>query len=297
MSRQRGRALGRGLEALIPLAPGAERRDSGLPQFIDVDQIKPSPEQMRKHFPAETLRELADSIRQHGVLQPLLVRGLPDGYELIAGERRWRAARLAGVERVPAIVRHEADSEDSLLLGLIENLQREDLDPIEEAHGIKRLIDQFGLTHEEAAARLGKHRVAVTQALRLLNGCPAVLSATAAGAISAGHARALVGLPSSEAQEHGLKVVLGRHLSVRDTERWVHDYKPVRPRRRPAAEPADADAGDDGPGDEVVAEALERLRERFGGGVSVSGDGARGHVSFRYTSAEELQILLDLLLG
>jgi len=219
MSRPRRNALGRGLESLIPLAPGAERRDSGLPQFINVDQVKPSAEQMRKHFPAESLRELADSIRQHGVLQPILVRRLPDGYELIAGERRWRAARLAGVERVPAIIRHEADAEDSLLLGLIENLQREDLDPIEEARGIRRLIDQFGLTHEDAAARLGKHRVAVTQALRLLNACPAVVSATAAAAITAGHARALVGLPSSEAQEQGLKVVLARHLSVRATAR------------------------------------------------------------------------------
>jgi ParB family chromosome partitioning protein len=294
MSRQRGRGLGRGLEALIPLAPGAERRDSGLPQFIDVDQVKPSPEQMRKHFPAESLRELADSIRQHGVLQPLLVRRLPDGYELIAGERRWRAARLAGVERVPAIIRHDADSEDSLLLGLIENLQREDLDPIEEAHGIKRLIDQFGLTHEEAAARLGKHRVAVSQALRLLNGCPAVLSATAAGAISAGHARALVGLPSAEAQEQGLKVVLGRRLSVRDTERWVHDYKPVRPKRRPA----ERLTGDDGGGDgaELLHEAVERLRERYGNAVTATGGDGQGQISFRFGSAEELERLLTVLL-
>ena len=295
MSRQRGRALGRGLESLIPIAPGTERRDSGLPQFIDVDQVKPSPEQMRKHFPAESLRELADSIRQHGVLQPLLVRGLADGYELIAGERRWRAARLAGVERVPAIIRHAADAEDSLLLGLIENLQREDLDPIEEARGIKRLIDQFGLTHEEAAARLGKHRVAVTQALRLLSACPAVISATAAGAITAGHARALVGLPSFDAQEQGLKVVLSRHLSVREIERWVHDYKPPRPRRQPAER---IEAGDvDGEPDHVTTEALRRLRERFGDAVSISGSGTLGQLTLRYASADELQALLDVLLN
>src|SRR5215472_7958629 len=111
MTRPRARGLGRGLESLIPIMPGAEGREGGLPQFIDVDQIKPSQEQMRKQFPAEPLRELADSIRQHGVLQPVLVRRLPDGYELIAGERRWRAARLAGLERIPAIIRHEADSE------------------------------------------------------------------------------------------------------------------------------------------------------------------------------------------
>src|SRR5207249_4208182 len=196
MSQPRPRGLGRGLDALIPMSAEGEAL---VPQMIAVDQIRPSHQQVRTRFDAEPMGELAESIRQHGVLQPILVQRLADGYELIAGERRWRAARLAGLQRIPAIVRRETGTEDSLLLGLIENLQREDLDPIEEAHGIKRLIDQFGLTHEEAAARLGKHRVAVSQALRLLNGCPAVLSATAAGAISAGHARALVGLPTPEA--------------------------------------------------------------------------------------------------
>jgi ParB family chromosome partitioning protein len=291
MTRQRGRALGRGLESLIPIGSGAEGRDSGLPQFIDVDQVRPSAEQMRKHFPAESLRELADSIRQHGVLQPILVRSLPDGYELIAGERRWRAARLAGVQRIPAIVRHDAEAEDSLLLGLIENLQREDLDPIEEARGIKRLIDQFGLTHEEAAARLGKHRVAVTQALRLLNACPAILSSTAAGAITAGHARALVGLATPEAQEQGLKVVLARHLSVRETERWVHDYQPPQPKRRPEA----VQSGE-GTVDEAVAQVVQRLEERFGHAVSVTGSRTRGQVVLRYASSEELDDLLTFLL-
>src|SRR5207302_6620071 len=115
-------------EALIPMSSGGEGKDAGLPEFISVDQVKPSPEQMRKRFPAESLRELADSIREHGVLQPILVRRLADGYELIAGERRWRAARLAGVERIPAIVRREVAAEETLLLGLIENLQRENLD-------------------------------------------------------------------------------------------------------------------------------------------------------------------------
>src|SRR5438132_1184872 len=135
MSRPRGRALGRGLEALIPIGPEGTAGvvgANGIPEHIDVDQIIASPGQMRKQFPAEALRELADSIRRHGIIQPILVRRLPEGYELIAGERRWRAARMAGLERIPAIVRHEA-TEESLLLGLIENLQREDLNPIEEA--------------------------------------------------------------------------------------------------------------------------------------------------------------------
>src|SRR5256885_10258926 len=205
MSQPRPRGLGRGLDALIPMSKEGEAL---VPQMIAVDQIRPSRQQVRSRFDAEPLGELAESIRLHGVLQPLLVRRLADGYELIAGERRWRAARLAGLERIPAIVRRDAESEESLLLGLIENLQREDLDPIEEARGIKRLIDQFGLTHEEAATRLGKHRVAVSQALRLLSACPAVVSSTAAGAITARHARALVRLATPEAQEQGLKVVL-----------------------------------------------------------------------------------------
>jgi ParB family transcriptional regulator, chromosome partitioning protein len=292
MSPQRARGLGRGLESLIPIAPGVEGKDPGLPQYIDVDQVKPSPEQTRRQFPAEPLRELADSIRQHGVLQPILVRRLPDGYELMAGERRWRAARLAGVERIPAIVRGEADPKDSLLIGLIENLQREDLDPIEEAQGIKRLIEQFGFTHEQAAARLGKHRVAVTQALRLLSACPAVISATSAGAITAGHARALVALPSPEAQEQGLKVVLARNLSVREIERWVKEYKPSLPRRRPtrtAAADADQDA--------ELADAIARLRERYGQGVGITGSRSRGQITFHYADPEALERLLEMLVN
>ena len=285
MSRPRGRVLGRGLQALIPLPSGGQAEGEGaLPEYISVDQVRPSPEQMRRQFAAEPLRELAESIKQHGLLQPVLVSRLPDGYQLIAGERRWRAARMAGLERIPAIVRREGDAEQSLLLGLIENLQREDLDPIEEARGIKRLIEQFGLTHEEAAARLGKHRVAITQALRLLSGCPAVVSATSAGAITAGHARALVGLPTVEAQEQGLKVVLARHLSVRQTERWVRSYSPPLPGRTGAA------------GRPVMAETLGRLQQRYGERVRLTGNRRRGSLTVRYASPDQLEELLDLLL-
>jgi ParB family chromosome partitioning protein len=286
MSRPRGRVLGRGLQALIPLPTSGQAEGEGaLPEYISVDQVRPSPEQMRRQFAAEPLRELAESIRQHGLLQPVLVSRLPDGYQLIAGERRWRAARMAGLERIPAIVRREGDAEQSLLLGLIENLQREDLDPIEEARGIKRLIEQFGLTHEEAAARLGKHRVAVTQALRLLSGCPAVVSATSAGAITAGHARALVGLPTVEAQEQGLKVVLARHFSVRQTERWVRSYSPPLPGRTGTA------------GRPAMAETLGRLQQRYGERVRLTGNRRRGSVTVRYASPDQLEELLDLLLS
>ena len=287
MSRPRGRVLGRGLEALIPVTAGGDREsDGGVPEFISVDQVQPSPDQMRQQFREESLLELAESIKQHGVLQPILVARLPDGYRLIAGERRWRAARMAGVERIPAIVRSESGADQSLLLGLIENLQREDLDPIEEARGIQRLIEQFGLTHEEAAARLGKNRVAVTQALRLLTGCPAVLSATAAGAITAGHARALVGLPDARAQEHGLKVVLARHLSVRQTERWVREFKPDELAAKPAKRVTPRGMGP----------VVQQLRDRFGDAVKVTGNRRRGAVTIRYTSTDELDDLIAFLL-
>ena len=272
MTQPRLRGLGRGLEALIPMS-----RDGGamVPQMIAVDQIRPSSQQVRTHFEAAPLGELADSIRSHGVLQPLLVRRHHNGYELIAGERRWRAARLAGLTSVPAVVRNDTDNDEQLVLGLIENLQRTDLDPVEEARGLRRLTEEFGLTHEEIAQRIGKNRVSVTQSLRLLSGCPAVLSAVGAGAITAGHARALISLESQSAQEHGLKVVLGRRLSVRQTENWVRTYKP---RRVPArGESADMRA--------LAAD----IESKLGLPVRFRGTAKRGRLELRYSSREELE--------
>ncbi|MGH7911490.1 MAG: ParB/RepB/Spo0J family partition protein [Candidatus Dormibacteraceae bacterium] len=277
--------LGRGLQALIPTAPeGAAELESGFPQWIALDQVRPSAEQSRRHFPAEPLRELADSIRAHGLLQPLLVRRVDAGFELIAGERRWRAAREAGLDRVPAIVRASVGDEESLLLGLIENLQREDLDPIEEARGIERLVTAFGLTHEDAAGRLGRTRVAITNALRLLTGAPAVISATAASSISAGHARALVALPSEDDQEYGLRIVLAKHLSVRQTERWVRDYLTAR-----AATPRQHRA-------DPLRETRDRIRATYGDTAQITGSGIQGRITVRYETAEELQALLGRLL-
>jgi len=268
------RGLGRGLEALIPTA-----RDGGamVPQMIAVDQIRPSRQQVRARFDAEPLSELADSIRSHGVLQPLLVRRHVDGYELIAGERRWRAARMAGLTSVPAVVRNDTATDEQLVLGLIENLQRTDLNPIEEAHGLLKLTEELGLTHEEVAHRIGKNRVSVTQSLRLLTACPAVQSAVSAGAISAGHARALVALEGTAAQEHGLKVVLGRRFSVRQAENWVRTY---RPRRAPAR-------GETG----ELRELAARIEAALGLPVRFRGTVKRGKLEFRYSSNEELERL------
>jgi ParB family chromosome partitioning protein len=272
MTQPRTRGLGRGLDALIPMS---REGDALVPQMIAVDQIRPSHQQVRSRFEAEPLSELAESIRQHGVLQPLLVRRLLDGYELIAGERRWRAARLAGLNSVPAVVRTEGGDDAQLVLGLIENLQRADLDPIEEARGLKRLTEDFSLTHEEVALRIGKHRVSVTQSLRLLSACPAVQSAVAGGAINAGHARALVTLQSQESQEHGLKVVVARHLSVRQTENWVRTYRPRRtPRREATVE---------------LRRIAAEIETMLGLPVKVNGSVNRGTVEIRYSSGDELK--------
>jgi ParB family chromosome partitioning protein len=281
MMETKRRGLGRGLESLIPLP--TDRRESGVPQMVAIDQIRPSDQQVRRSFDSEALRELAESIRSHGLLQPVLVRRLPDGYQLLAGERRWRAARLAGLERVPALVRDEPEEADRLVLGLIENLQREDLNPIEEAHGIRVLSDQFHLTQEEIAARLGKNRVSIAQSLRLLTACPALQSAVAGGSLSAGHARALVGLPGFQDQEHGLRVVLSRRLSVRQTEAWVKRYIPPRP-RLPAASSRSA-----------LEKLATGLQSTLGLEVKITGSLRRGRVVLNYKSKEELQGLYDKL--
>jgi ParB family transcriptional regulator, chromosome partitioning protein len=272
MTQPRPRGLGRGLEALIPMSAEGEAL---VPQMIAVDQIRPSSQQVRARFDAEPLGELAESIRLHGVLQPLLVRRMADGYELIAGERRWRAARLAGLRAVPAVVRGDAGNDEQLVLGLIENLQRTDLDPVEEARGLRRLIEEFGLTHEEAAQRIGRHRVSVTQSLRLLAGCPAVQSSVASGVISAGHARALIALEGQAAQEQGLKVVVARHLSVRQTENWVRAYRPQRRRRAESTAELRAIAAD--------------VESSLGVPVKVTGSLNRGKIEIRYSSREELE--------
>lgn len=272
MTQPRPRGLGRGLEALIPMSRDG---DAMVPQMIAVDQIRPSHQQVRTRFDAEPLGELAESIRLHGILQPLLVKRQPDGYELIAGERRWRAARLAGLTAVPAVVRSSSGNDEQLVLGLIENLQRTDLDPIEEARGLRRLTEEFGLTHEEVAQRLGKHRVSVTQSLRLLGGCAAVQSAVAANVITAGHARALISLEAQAAQEHGLKVVVARHLSVRQTENWVRTYRPQH-RRRPESSSELRALGAD-------------VESTLGMPVKVTGSMNRGQVVLRYSTREELE--------
>jgi ParB family chromosome partitioning protein len=227
MNKRRG--LGRGLEALIPSGEyvdelGAEARSRRrLALQVPLDQIKPNPEQPRRDFDSATLNELADSIRIHGVLQPLLVREALEGYELIAGERRLRAAEIAGLAEVPVIVHPGSGGrlEERLELALVENLQRTDLNPIEEARAIQRLLRDFGLTHEALAERIGKNRISVGQIVRLLALPEPAIKAIEQGTITAGHGIALLGLPTPAQILVGLERVIREHWNVRQTEEWA----------------------------------------------------------------------------
>ena len=222
---ERAQGLGRGLAALIPQRSETRATASDLP----IASIRPNPDQPRRRFSDAEMATLTASIREHGVLQPVLVAETLDGYQLIAGERRVRAAIAAGLDRIPAVVRH-LDDRERLELALVENLQREDLDPIEAAHGFRRLIDDFGFTHEAIAGRVGRARSTVANTLRLLDLAPVVQAAIADGRITEGHGRALGGL-SPEHQDHVLGAVIEQELSVRQTEELVRRLREPKARR------------------------------------------------------------------
>ena len=252
--------LGRGLDALIPSVTD----ERGVLE-IALDRIERNPDQPRAAFDEEQLGELAASIAVHGIIQPLIVRARADGsYQLIAGERRLRAARLAGFETVPAIIRDTPDGESSLELALIENLQREDLNPIETALAYRELIDRFGLTHEAVARQVGKSRVAVSNALRLLDLAPETRQAIVEGRISEGHGRALAAITIPALQRAVLQVVLDRGLNVRQTEELVRrkrDEVPARERASLSHDLADLEAQLRG----VLATKVGIVRTRRGG--------------------------------
>lgn len=273
MSKPRG--LGRGLDAL--LGGGAPAGEGELAQ-IPVASIRPGKYQPRTRMDEAALAELADSVRARGVLQPIVVRPLAGGeHEILAGERRWRAARLAGLERVPAIVRPVAD-DAALAIGLIENIQREDLNPIEEAAGVKRLIDEFGLTHEEAARSVGRSRSAVTNLLRLLELAAAVRELLESRQIDMGHARALLALGKARQVELAGQVV-ARGLSVRETEQLVQRALAGAAPRKPGAGRVDAD----------TRRLQESLSESLGTTVAIKPRRAgRGSVVIDYASLDQL---------
>jgi ParB family chromosome partitioning protein len=272
--------LGRGLDALIP-----PPSDGEAGRQIPLDRIVANPHQPRARFEEEELGELAASIDAHGVLQPIVVRGLPNGdYQLIAGERRVRAARLAGLSQIPAVVR-EPSEEEMVELALIENLQRTDLNPLEEAIGFRLLIERFGMAHEAVAGRVGRSRAAVSNALRLLDLAPVTQEALLDGQISEGHARALAGLTVPELQVAALAIVLERQLSVRQTEELVR-------RRRRQARPDPQVAPE-----EDLAELENRLRGLLATKVAITRTRRGGRISIDFGSDEELERLIGWIIG
>lgn len=264
--------LGRGLEALIP----AGEETTGILE-VPVEDIRPNPHQPRMAIRDDELVELALSIQNHGVLQPLIVVREGDGYQLVAGERRWRAAKLAGLTTVPVVVKDLAPQQ-MLELALVENLQRKDLNPLEEAAAYRQLIEEFGLTHEEVARRVGKSRVAVTNTLRLLKATDAVKEALLNGRIGEGHARALLALEDPEAQVAALRMVMRQGLTVRQTEELVGRILQARP-QRPTVRSAAPEV-----------QALEdRFRQALGTRVHVRPGKKGGRIIIYYYSEEELE--------
>jgi ParB family transcriptional regulator, chromosome partitioning protein len=274
--------LGRGLGALLsadPTPPGPKTE-------IPLARIRPNPFQPRRTFAPEALAELEASIRLHGVLQPVVVRPAPGGYELIAGERRWRASRAAGLQSIPAVVRDDLSDQEMLELALIENLQRADLDPIEKARGFRQLIDQ-GLTQEEVARRVGHQRSSVANFLRLLELPESVQKVVVAGRLSMGHARALLGLTDQRRQEELCALAVRRELTVRDLEQRVRELEGREHRKKAVVAPAPPP---------WVRDMESRMRGHLGTKVQVrNGEGYQGQIVIEYHGREDLDRLFALL--
>ncbi len=277
-------ALGKGLGALIPDKAPIEAEKKKTFHICGIEEIEPNPFQPRKKFSDAQIQELAESIQEKGILQPLVVRRKGTGYELIAGERRWRAAQKAGIKEVPVIIKDVSEAE-LLELSLIENIQRENLNPIEEAEAFRRLIDQFQLTQEEISKRVGKDRTTVTNALRLLRLPQEIKESLAEGKISVGHARALLSLESSEKQKAAFKQILTAGLSVRQTERLVKNI-----RRK-------SSLGSRVPKSSEWDGLIEDLQQILGTKVRIKGKGNRGKIEIDFYSREELDRLIELLRG
>ena len=277
--------LGRGLDALIPTGDQPKAAAGGVTQ-VPVGLIQRNPHQPRSSFDPIELGELADSIREHGIIQPLIVSPVADGtYTLIAGERRLQAAQKAGFKKVPVIVRH-ASGLEMLELALIENIQRADLNPLEEAEAFRELIDEFGLSHDAVATRVGKSRVAVTNTLRLLGLSSKVKQALVNRKITEGHARALLGLSSAKAQESALQTTLNLNLNVRQVEELVRKLGG----KKPAAKKKKAGRNAD------VHDVEKRLRASLGTKVILKHGRKGGTVTIHYYSDEELDALLKKML-
>jgi ParB family chromosome partitioning protein len=282
------KALGRGLSALLGTPTTPETIESEKLREIDIDRIVPNTQQPRKHFNEEALNELADSIRAHGLIQPVVVRALPDNfYELIAGERRWRAAQRAGLMRLPALVR-EPEGDSSLELALIENLQREDLNPIEEAQAYEKLIVEYGLTQEEVARRVGKSRVTITNMLRLLRLPGEVQQWISEDRLTTGHAKALLALSDLASILDAARKIIQGSYSVRQAEMLVSRYGKNGAKETPDNETEDVDPN--------VKAAIHTLEQALGTKVTIQESRGKGRIELHFFSPEEMHRLYEGLI-
>ena len=283
MASQKG--LGKGLGALLGDLNESTPEKSPY-QLLPIYKVEPNPDQPRQDFDEEALQNLAESIAQHGVVQPLTVRESFGGYyQIIAGERRWRAARMANLAEIPAVI-IEADDKKAMELALIENLQRQDLNPVEEALGYRSLMDDYGLTQEQASQRVGKSRPAVANALRLLNLCPEVLETVRRGALSAGHARAVLTLKSDRKQQEAAQKICALDLSVRQAELLCKNMG-KEPKELPTEPLTEIN---------YVAECEKNLSKHLGRGVKIVNGKRKGKCELEFYGQEDLQVLLDALM-
>lgn len=293
------KGLGKGLDSLIPdnksiksvtpdkSAEAKKEEEKAGVQTMKINEIEPNRDQPRKNFDEDALLELSDSIKQFGVLQPLLVRKRKDYYEIIAGERRWRAAKIAGVKEVPVIVKEYTDQE-ILEIGLIENIQRENLNPIEEAIAFKRLLEEFNLKQDEVAERVSKSRTAVTNSMRLLKLSDKVQQMIIDDMISTGHARALLAIDNPELQYTLANKIFDEKLSVRETEKLVKEIKnPKKPKEKKIMENAF-----------IYQDLEEKMKGVFGTKVSIASKGkGKGKIEIEYYSDDELEHLFDMMMS
>ena len=279
-------ALGKGLGALIP---EFEKEESRTLLFCGIEEIVPNRSQPRKHFDESKLQELAESIKEKGILEPLIVRRIDGGYELIVGERRWRAAQKAGLKEVPVLVK-EIEGREALELSLIENLQREDLNPIEEAEAFKRLIEEFNLSQGELATRIGKDRTTIANVLRLLKLPSEIRNHLLQNRITSGHARAILSLETKEKQKELCALIIQKGLSVREAEalakRWSEKPKRVV---TPTKRGSDLES--------QLSSLQDSLRRHLGTKVHLTQKGKRGKIEIEYYSFEDLERIIETILG
>lgn len=303
MAKKNG--LGRGLDALFADAAPineeekisskkavnaeAETSEEDKILYVDINDIKPNSAQPRKHFDEDRLKELAESIKSNGVVQPLIVRKSDNGYELVAGERRWRASRIAELKKVPCIIRNYNDKENALV-AIIENMQRENLNPIEEAEGLKSMTEKYGFTQEQVSSSLGKSRTYITNSIRLLKLPEEIREYISLGQMSAAHGRTIINVGDERKQKEICEKVIKNGLSVRETERLADkikdELKPNRKKRKTKVS--------SGKSSEILSVESE-LRKLTGTKVNISGDGKKGKLEFEYFSTEELNQLIDML--